>query len=130
MQKTFHTHCRERKPTVHGEEMAVPIFMFACIAAVWASFILTRHKERMVMIEKGMAAEEIKSLYARGAWRSNPLSSLKWGMICIGVGLAILLGMWLRDAYMVSEGVFPGLIALFGGAGLIVFYFLTPRKTQ
>jgi hypothetical protein len=87
----------------------------------------------MAMIEKGMAAEEIKSLYARSAWRSgpgrsDPLSSLKWGMICIGVGAAILLGMWLRDAYMMSEGVYPGLIALFGGIGLILFYFIAPRR--
>jgi hypothetical protein len=115
---------------VVGEQLVVPVFLFACIAAVWTAFILTRHKEKMAMIEKGTGAEDIKSLYARGAWRSNPLSSLKWGMICVGVGLAILLGMWLRDAYMVSEGVFPGLIALFGGLGLIVFYFTAHRKAQ
>ena len=82
------------------------------------------------MIEKGMGAEDIKSLYARNPWRSSPLNSLKWGMICIGVGLAILLGMWLREAYMVGEGVFPGLIALFGGLGLIVFYFAAHRKAE
>jgi hypothetical protein len=27
-------------------------------------------------------------------------------------------------------GIFPGLIAVFGGAGLILFYFIANRKVQ
>jgi len=109
--------------------IVVPIFFFLCVAAVWGGAIITRHKERIALIEKGIAAEEIKSLYARPTWHRDPLSSLKWGMIFIGTGIAILVGMWLRDTYMVSEGVFPGLIALLAGLGLIIFYFLAKRKT-
>ena len=108
--------------------LIIPIFFFACVAAVWGAFILTRHKERMAMIEKGMAAEDIKSLYARQTWHGDPHNSLKWGMIFIGVGAAILVGMWLRDAYMVNEGVYPGLIALFGGLGLVLFYIIAGRR--
>jgi hypothetical protein len=115
---------------VQPHEIIVPVFFFVSIVAVWGAYILTRHKERMSMIEKGMRAEDIKSLYARGAWHVSPLASLKWGMVLIGIGLGILVGMWLRDAYMVGEGVYPGLIALLGGLGLIVFYFIAPRKTE
>jgi hypothetical protein len=108
----------------------VPIFFFLCTAAVWGAYVFTRHRERMIMIEKGLKSDEIKSLYERGTFRLNPMSSLKWGMIFIGIGIAILLGAYLRDAYMMSESVFPGLIALFGGLGLFVFYFIANRKTQ
>ncbi len=107
----------------------IPIFFFAAVAAVWGAYILTRHKERMALIDKGTGAEDIKSLYSRDRSQVSPLSHVKWGMILIGIGVAILLSMWLRDAYMVGEGVFPGLIAFFGGFALIVFYFIAKRKT-
>jgi hypothetical protein len=115
---------------VQAHEIIIPVFFFVTVAAIWGAYILTRHKERMEMIQKGMGAEDIKSLYARGGWHSSPLASLKWGMVFIGVGVAVLVGMWLRDAYMVGEGVYPGLIALLGGLGLVVFYFIARRKAQ
>jgi hypothetical protein len=113
-----------------GGGIVVPVVLFACVAAVLVEAIVTRHKERMAMIEKGMAAEEIKSLYARPTGRGDPLASMKWGIIFIGTGVAILLGMWLRETYLVSEGVFPGLIALLAGLGLIIFYFLAKRRAS
>jgi hypothetical protein len=111
-------------------EAIIPIFFFLTVAAIWGAAIFTRHKERMAMIEKGMKADEIRSLYSRESLRMNPLSSLKWGMICVGIGLAVIVGMWLRDAYFMQEGIFPGLIALFGGTGLITFYFIANRKDR
>jgi hypothetical protein len=111
-----------------AQEAIIPIFFFVTVGIIWGAYILTRHKERMNMIEKGLKAEEIRSLYARAAGRASPLASLKWGMIFVGIGLAVLLGVWLRETFLVQEGVFPGLIALFGGAGLIVFYMIARKK--
>lgn len=110
------------------EPVIAVTFFFGTIVAIWGGFILTRHKERMALIEKGTDAEDIKSLYARERRLFSPLANLKWGMILIGVGVAILLAMWLRDVYMVGEGVFPGMIALLGGIALIVYYFIAQRK--
>jgi hypothetical protein len=111
------------------QEVIVPVVFFFAVVAIWGGYLLTRHRERMTMIEKGLKSDEIKSLYARGESPTNPLSSLKWGMIFVGAGLAILLGMWLHQTYYVQEGVYPGLIALFGGIGLVIFYFIARRKT-
>jgi Domain of unknown function (DUF6249) len=113
-----------------GGEVVVPIFFFITVGVIWGAYVLTRHKERLQMIEKGLKADEIKSLYARAAGKVNPLTSLKWGMIFVGIGVAVLLGVWLHAAFYVQEGVFPGLIALFGGAGLIVFYVIARRKVS
>lgn len=111
-----------------GQEVIVPIIFFITIGVIWGAYILTRHKERITMIEKGLKADEVKSLYARAGGRVNPLVSLKWGIIFVAIGLAVLLGVWLRETYLVQEGVFPGLIALFGGVGLIVFYMIARKK--
>ena len=109
-------------------EALIPIVMFLGIAAVWALYALTRHKERMTIIEKGLKDEEIRSLYARGTFRTNPLASLKWGIVFLAVGLAVLAAMHLHYAYNMEEGVYPALIALFGGAGLILFYAVASRR--
>ena len=113
---------------MNGQEVIVPIIFFITVGVIWGAYVLTRHKERITMIEKGLKADEVKSLYARAGGRVHPLVSLKWGIIFVAIGLAVLLGVWLRETYLVQEGVFPGLIALFGGAGLIVFYMIARKK--
>jgi hypothetical protein len=111
-------------------EVVIPIVFFCTIALIWGGVILARHKERMTMIEKGLKAEDIKSLYQKGTLRTNPLSSLKWGIIFLAIGIAALVGMWLHNAYYVDESVIPGLMAVFGGIGLIAFYFLANKRVQ
>ena len=112
---------------MNGPEILIPIVFFFTIAAVWGGLILTRHKERMTMLDKGLTPADIKQLYQRSAMQITPYTSLKWGIIFVAIGLAVLVGMWLRNMFYVEEGIFPALIALFGGVGLIAFY-ATVRK--
>jgi hypothetical protein len=112
------------------EPVAIILIIFLSITLIVGTFLLTRHRERIQMIEKGMTAEEIRSMIQFGGFKPNPLSSLKWGMVFIGVGLAAITGLWLQSAFMVEKGVIPGLIALFGGIGLVVFYYVADRKTR
>jgi hypothetical protein len=112
------------------EGIIATIFFFTAVVLIWGGIVFTRHRERMTIIERGLKPEDLKALYDRGSFRFTLGSSLKWGMVFVGIGLAILVGMWLRTAYMVEEGVFPGLIALFGGIGLVVYYLIAGRKPQ
>ena len=109
-------------------EIVIPLVFFLVVGAIWGSYILTRHKERVSMLDKGLKPEDIKQLYQRGSLQVNPYSSLKWGIVFVAIGLAVLIGMWLRQNYYVDEGIYPALIALLGGIGLVVFYFLTRKK--
>ncbi len=115
---------------MQAHEVIVPVVFFLCIAGTWAFIVLTRHKERMTMIGKGLKPEDMKALYERGTWKMNPLSSLKWGMIFASIGVAVLIGMYLHANYFVEEGIYPALMCLFGGLGLIVFYLLAKKKLQ
>jgi hypothetical protein len=108
-------------------EVFVPIIFFFVVGGIIASFVLTRHKERMTMLDRGLSPEDIKQLYDRSTGKSNPYSSLKWGIVFVSIGLAVIAGMVIREFTYVQEGIYPALIALFGGAGLIVYY-LTVRK--
>jgi hypothetical protein len=106
------------------------IFMVLGICTVLGALIFSRHRERMTMIEKGLKAEDIKPFFEKGVRPWSPLSSLKWGIVLVAVGAAILLGLWLQEAYGVRGGVFPALIAVFGGAALVVFYIIASRKER
>lgn len=80
------------------------------------------------MIDKGLSPEDIKSMYQRGMLRVNPLSSLKWGIIFLAIGVAAVLGLWIHSYYYVGDEIIPALMAVFGGIGLIMFYSLAARK--
>ncbi len=114
-----------------SHETLVPIVFFLSIAGVLGYMIMARHKERMGIIEKGLKAEDMKALYERSASRQlHPLSSLKWGVIFVCLGLAVLIGMYLHATYNVEGAVFPGLMAIFGGVGLILFYLIAHKKVS
>src|SRR5512140_2069901 len=104
------------------------IFFFVTVMLIWGGFILARHRERMSIIEKGLPPEEIKAMYERGAWKMNPLSSLKWGIVLLMVGAAWLLGIYLNTVNNYPETAIAGLVVLFGGIGLVIFYGIAQRK--
>jgi hypothetical protein len=108
----------------------IPIVFFSAIAAVIGAFILTRHKERITIIEKGLKAEDYTALYRSAGKQVFPLSSLKWGLILLLIGVSVLVGLWLRQAYGVEEGVFFGLVALAAGIGLLIFYAIAKKQVQ
>jgi len=109
-------------------EVLIPISFFIAVATVIALWLLTRHRERLTMLEKGLSAEDIKTLYQRSTRAvGHPLHALKWGIVFACIGLAVLVGLWLHANYFVEEGVYPALIALFGGAGLITFYLISKK---
>jgi sterol desaturase/sphingolipid hydroxylase (fatty acid hydroxylase superfamily) len=109
------------------QETLVPIIFFLVCGAAAIFAIYARHRERITMLDKGLAPEDIKKLYTSGR-AINPFSSLKWGMVFAAIGLAGLLGMWLEQAFMMPDGIYPALIALFGGLALVVFYAVSRRK--
>jgi len=109
------------------EEVMIPITMFMSLAAVLIIWIITRHRERVSMIEKGLTSEEIKAMYHREIKR-DPLASLKWGLMAVLAGAAILVGNYLHVQFNVDEGAIFGLVLLFVGIGLVLFYSIASKK--
>lgn len=108
----------------------VSIVFFGTIGFAIGAAIFTRHRERMALIEKGAGADVVRSLYQKQTYGGEPLGSLKWGMILLGVGLGALVGVWLNEYYLMEDGVIPGMIILFAGLALVLFYFIAARKVR
>ena len=113
------------------EEVLIPITMFITFGAVLIIWMITRHRERISMIDKGLSSEEIKALSYRDPnrrVRHDPFLSLKWGILFVLAGPAILIGTYLHTQYNTDESVMFGLISLFVGIGLIIFYLIAAKK--
>ena len=110
-------------------EVAVPIMFAICVATIIIIALVARHRERLTMVEKGMSSEDIKALYSREI-RRDPLSSLKWGMLFVFGGIAVLFGNFLVERYDVHPPVILGLVILFVGLALVIFYTFAKKKMK
>lgn len=111
-------------------EFLIPIFLFGGAAAVLIVYFNNRHKERMAMIDKGLSPELFKGQPVKDWFRMNPLSSLKWGLLSVFVGLSIMFAMWLHETYDAPEGIYISSMLVAGGIALVIFYFIASRKLK
>ena len=82
------------------------------------------------MVEKGLSPDEIKAMYASNIKR-DPLTSLKWGILFVSAGIAVLLGGVMHEYFRMQEdGIIIGMVGVFIGAGLLVFYAIASKKLK
>jgi uncharacterized membrane protein YgdD (TMEM256/DUF423 family) len=71
--------------------------------------------------------QNIKYLYQEKQ-KSPVLSALKWGMVAIGIGIAIFIGQMVQ--YDMREEVTIGCMFIFGGLALVVYYPIANRMLE
>ncbi|MGA7160315.1 MAG: DUF6249 domain-containing protein [Bacteroidota bacterium] len=111
-------------------DILVPITMFVGAAVVLWKFFDSRHIERKAIIDKGLNPSDYMELYKHQSLATHPLSSLKWGLLAIFAGLGTLTAAVLNSWYHYEGAIFPGVILVFGGAGLVLFYAIASKKTK
>ncbi len=88
-------------------------------------WVTARHRQRMAMIEKGLATAEPASEVDR-------FSSLKFGLLGIGVGFGLLLGYLFQTYAMVNGEDNPlpyfVMVAICGGAALVGHHMIVVRS--
>lgn len=93
-------------------------------------YLYSRHRERMRLIEKGLTPEEVKSYFTETKKPKNPYAALKWGILFLFVGLGIFISNILYNVYDLDEGVGVGIVFIFGGMGLVMYYIIISSKTK
>lgn len=112
------------------EPIFVIFIIFGSTALVIYKFLETRHKERMAMIEKGVSPADFKGMSLRDFLKINPLSSLKWGLVLMFVGIGVMIATFLDRAYYMGDSVYPSSMLIFGGLAFIIFYTIASRKMK
>ena len=101
-----------------GEEVLIPITLFAGGFAMVFGIVYLKTRENLAMLEKGFNPKE-------HANRPAPYKNLKWGLLLIGAGLGLLLA-YILDNYVFmrtdNEAIYFALIAIGGGLGLFGSY--------
>ncbi|MEY3442405.1 MAG: hypothetical protein RLZZ519_686 [Bacteroidota bacterium] len=107
-------------------EFVVPVAMFACVFGILYVYLTTRNRERMAMIEKGADPTLFRNPNRGGR------STLKFGLLFVGVALGILMGAVLTASIpeMREEVANFSMIFLFGGIALIVSHVLDSKAQQ
>ena len=99
-------------------EILILIAFFAMIFGI--VYLLIRLKERLTLIQKGANATIFES--------SKQPSSLKLGMVLVGIGTGILLGKVISMYTMLDEEfAFFSMICLCGGIGLIIYHLIAKK---
>ncbi|MCX6269187.1 MAG: hypothetical protein NTW16_17840 [Bacteroidetes bacterium] len=99
-------------------DFLIPIACFAMIYGI--VYLFVRKKERLALIAKGADATIFES--------TKQPSSLKWGLLFVGIGTGILLGKVLAVyTTLEEEPAFFSMICLFGGIGLIVYHLIANK---
>ena len=108
----------------------IPIIMLVAAAIVAIYYIVSKSNERKMLIEKGLSGEDLKEFLGKKEATRNPSSIAKWAIILIGVGLALLIGSSSFIGYAVREQVTFGMVLLFPGVGLLIYYLFIAKKEK
>jgi len=112
------------------EPFLILLVMFGSTGLVIWRWVETRHKERLAMIEKGVSPADFKGISAREMFKPNPLSSLKWGLLAMFVGIGSLIATWLDEVYNLRDSIYLASMLVWGGLALIIFYFIAAKKMK
>ncbi len=98
-----------------------PIFVLTIIFVFIYGIVslLSRRKERMALLEKGADPSIFQEQ------KREKFTSLKYGLLLIGVAIGIFMGNILKTATdMEPEAGYFSMVCLFGGLSLVISYFL------
>ncbi len=94
----------------------IPIVMFLVLGLIIVTFIYYRSRERQMLIEKGLSAEDMKKFFEQ---KRDPFWLMKIGIICIFFGIGLGIGL-MSGAEETREILTPTTIFIFTGLGFVI----------
>ena len=107
-------------------EFFIPITLFITIGLVSSLYLISRHRERQLLIEKEVDVEELKRLYHRPKSLYN---TAKWALMLLFGGTGLMVGAYLNDGMgRHNDGYAFASVAISIGIGLLVWQKLYGNK--
>lgn len=102
----------------------VSIGAFAAIFGIIYVYLVTRHRERMGMLERGVEVSPFNSIKIMNA------QTLKYGMLLAGLAIGILMGGVLKNYGLEKNTSYLSMTFLFGGLSLIANYLIVKKQNK
>lgn len=83
------------------------------------------YKTKSHLIRQGLVDEKVKHLFA-GHKPYDSLTSLKWGLVLIGIGIAL----FIETVIEISDEGVVGLMFLFAGVSFITYHLLAKKENE
>ncbi len=108
-----------------GGEVLIFICIWLVIFGIAYLHYSTRNKERLALIEKGMDAGIFKeNKVAPPVWK---VFVLNLALLLMGIGIGILIGLAIESTAGYHDALYPGVIFLMAGTGLLSGFFMTKK---
>jgi hypothetical protein len=101
----------------------VSITLFAAIFGMVYIYIMTRHRERMAILEKNLTVPPFP------VTNFNNIT-LKSGMLLVGLAIGFLVLFVLEQCGIHSDLISVAMVCLFGGLSLIASYLMVEKKNK
>jgi len=109
-----------------AETILVTLIIFSSIFGVIYTFLTTRNKERLALIENGADAK----LFNSGKRYSFGQLILSISLLAIGVGVGVLVGALFQQNGMEEGVAFTSCVFIFGGIGLMSSFFVNRKLVE
>ncbi len=104
-------------------DFLIPVSMFMVIAYIIK--VISDNRLRHRLVEKGQVDETVKELFHENM-ELKSLHSIKWGLVLIGIGLALFVGQLFP--YDIKEEMTIGGMFFLAGVGFLVYYFIAKKR--
>jgi len=109
-----------------AQPILITLIIFSSIFGIIFTFLSTRNKERLALIENGADAR----LFNSGKKYSFGQFILSISLLAIGIGAGILFGALFRQNGMEDGVAFSACIFIGGGIGLMVSFFINRKLVE
>lgn len=116
-------------------EAAVAIFfisLFALIFGVVYYFLMTRHKERMSLIENGADAKLFQTEQKKKSYFYSMMIGVVFICLALGIAFGVILDEYMFRDYYHDDNPAPYFISIFFfiGVGFVSSFFLSKKMTE
>lgn len=111
-------------------EILLPLAIFGGAALFWYVIIkfISDYLLKRKMIDKGYVTDETQALFNNENKKVNKYSSLKWGLIILSAGLALIVLEYIP--YKENSPLPFGVFAVFVAGGFLTYYQLIKKETN
>ena len=111
-----------------NENLMIAFNVFAVFGSiVLVVKILSDNRVRQKAAEKGLSKEDFQNLFSKESEQFlSGLNALKWGMVLVGIGLAVVVGRFV--SYDVRDEVTLGLVFVMAGMAFIIYYAIYKNR--